>query len=188
MSHIDLLRHGEVQGGSRFCGHHDVPLTPTGWQQMYSRVAQQQWDVIVTSPLVRCADFAQVWGWQQSLAVIYEPRLQEMHFGVWEGKTAAEIMIEDENALSNFWTDPEQYSPPQGESLVCFSQRVLAAWHDVLQRYQDQRVLVVTHGGVIRLLAALTRQWPAKRLLEVEVKHASLWRYGSEAVLSPLPC
>lgn len=48
---VDLLRHGEVQGGSCFRGRTDDPLTAPGWQQMQQASASHDWDIIICLPL-----------------------------------------------------------------------------------------------------------------------------------------
>jgi len=56
---VDLLRHGEPVGGRRYRGQTDDPLSDKGWKQMWTAVAgQQPWQVIVTSTLSRCREFA----------------------------------------------------------------------------------------------------------------------------------
>ena len=56
---IDLLRHGEPRGGAKFRGHTDDPLSETGWTQMRAAVqGDSPWQVVVSSPLLRCAEFA----------------------------------------------------------------------------------------------------------------------------------
>ncbi len=56
---IDLIRHGEPQGGMRYRGQLDDPLSELGWQQMRNATANvQPWEHIVSSTLSRCADFA----------------------------------------------------------------------------------------------------------------------------------
>jgi broad specificity phosphatase PhoE len=62
---IDLLRHGEPEGGRMFRGGGtDHPLSQTGWQQMSQSVEariernRQNWDAIVSSPMLRCQAFA----------------------------------------------------------------------------------------------------------------------------------
>ena len=53
------MRHGEPEGGGYYRGITDDPLTQTGWRQMNDAVAgRQSWEVIISSPLVRCLDFA----------------------------------------------------------------------------------------------------------------------------------
>ena len=58
MAVIDLIRHGEPEGGRRYRGATDDPLTAAGWRQMEAAVAGLSWQRIYSSPLVRCADFA----------------------------------------------------------------------------------------------------------------------------------
>jgi broad specificity phosphatase PhoE len=60
-THIDLLRHGEVLGGSCYRGITDDPLTNKGWQQMQAKLdCNKHWDVIISSPLSRCHHFAKL--------------------------------------------------------------------------------------------------------------------------------
>jgi len=54
-----LLRHGETEGGARYWGRTDVPLSSRGWRQMRTAVTGRSWDLIVSSPLRRCATFAE---------------------------------------------------------------------------------------------------------------------------------
>ncbi len=177
---IDLLRHGETVGGSRFRGSIDDALTEKGWSQMNAAITREMtnhtqiWDRIISSPLQRCADFAHKLGQQQSLPVSLDTRFQEMHFGDWEGRTASELIATDENALTQFWNDPVQNTPPGAEPLLVFQQRILSAWADLLRDHRNECILLVTHGGVMRVLLCHVQQRPIKQLLEIEVKHAAL--------------
>jgi len=170
---IDLLRHGDT-GLPGFRGSLDDELAPPGWRQMEQAIAGKEWDVVVSSPRLRCAAFAQTLAARCGLPLHLDERLAEMHFGAWEGKTAAELMQSDAEALQNFWQDPERYPPPQGERMEKFSERVLQAWEYIRQQYAGQRVLVVAHGGVIRRILCHTRGLPLSELLSLEVAHGSL--------------
>lgn len=61
---IDLMRHGEPQGGRMLRGSTDHPLSDTGWQQVTDAVMRHTvegrppYDAIVSSPLARCREFA----------------------------------------------------------------------------------------------------------------------------------
>lgn len=172
---VGLLRHGEVEGGSRFRGHTDDPLTPAGLAQMYAALADSdRWDRVISSPLIRCAEFASAFARQSSLPLTFDTRLKEIHFGRWEGRSAAELMTEDPEALARFWRDPDAYPPPSGESLAHFRARVLDVWNDILSAYADQHVLIVTHGGVIRVLLCHVFQVSVSRWHEFEVTHGQL--------------
>ncbi|MFP9025997.1 histidine phosphatase family protein, partial [Pseudomonas aeruginosa] len=74
-----------------------------------------------------------------------------------------------------FWADPYAFTPPGGEPLSEFEARVLAAQRRLRQRHAGRRVLLVTHGGVIRLLLACARGLPRERLLQVDVGHGALF-------------
>ncbi|ENB9663565.1 alpha-ribazole phosphatase family protein [Pseudomonas putida] len=173
---LDLLRHGETeQGGLR--GSLDDALTDKGWAQMRSAVAEAgPWQVLVSSPLQRCARFADELGARLNVPVQREPALQELHFGDWEGRSAAQIMEHQADVLGRFWADPYAFTPPNGEPVEAFAERVLAAVERLHLQHAGKRVLLVTHGGVMRLLLARARGLPREQLLQVEVGHGALMR------------
>jgi alpha-ribazole phosphatase len=173
---LDLLRHGEVEGGRRFRGSTDDPLTAEGWNQLRAAAAAHgPWDRIVTSPLQRCRKFAEGLAAETSLPLTVEPRLAELHFGEWEGLGFEELCVSAPLALRRFVADPFRHPPPGAESLPGFRQRTLAALAD-LARHAGGRVLAVTHGGVIRMLLCHVREWPEQRFQEIEVDYAALFR------------
>ncbi|MCB2253318.1 alpha-ribazole phosphatase family protein [Pseudomonas chlororaphis] len=181
---LDLLRHGETELGGGLRGSLDDALTDAGWQQMRAAVAGRgPWDRVVSSPLQRCARFAEALGARLALPVVLEADLQELHFGAWEGQSAAALMSTDAEALGRFWADPYAFTPPQGEPVLAFSARVLAAVERLYQSYAGERVLLVSHGGVMRLLLARARGLPREQLLSVEVAHGGLFALRIEAGL-----
>ena len=173
---LDLLRHGETELGGGLRGSLDDALTAKGWAQMRAAVEQQgPWDRLVSSPLQRCARFADELGARLNLPVTLEKDLQELHFGAWEGQSAAALMETDAEGLGLFWADPYAFTPPQGEPVSEFSQRVLGAIDRLHRAYAGERVLLISHGGVMRLLLAQARGLPRAQLLNVEVIHGGLF-------------
>ncbi len=173
---IDALRHGATARAG-FLGHLDVPLTPQGWAQMRAAVREGgPWDCAVSSPLTRCAEFAREFAALRGLPLHVDPRLRELHFGAWEGKDAQELSQTEPDALSRFWSDPYRHPPPGGETLEAFETRVLSAWRDLAERHAGQRLLVISHGGVIRMLLCHARGLARGELLRLDVPHASLHR------------
>ena len=174
--HLDLLRHGETELGGGLRGSLDDALTDRGWEQMREAVAAGgPWDRLVSSPLQRCARFAEQLGVRLDLPVHLDKDLQELHFGAWEGCSAAALMDTDAEALGRFWADPYAFTPPDGEPVLEFSKRVLAAVERLTVAYAGERVLLVSHGGVMRLLLAQARGLPREQLLNVEVGHGALF-------------
>ncbi|MGG2020815.1 alpha-ribazole phosphatase family protein [Pseudomonas sp. AO-1] len=179
---LDLLRHGETELGGGLRGSLDDALTEKGWAQMRAAViAGGPWDRLISSPLQRCARFAAELGEQLNLPVQLDKDLQELHFGAWEGQSAAALMETDAEALGLFWADPYAFTPPQGEPVSDFAARVLGAVARLHQAYAGERVLLISHGGVMRLLLAQARGLPREQLLNVEVAHASLFALSVEA-------
>ena len=173
---LDLLRHGETELGGGLRGSLDDALTTLGWTQMRDTVTGQgPWDRIVSSPLQRCALFARELSEQLDLPVSFDKDLQELHFGAWEGQSAAALMEVDEQALGLFWADPYAFTPPDAEPVLEFSARVLSAVSRLQRDFAGQRVLVVCHGGVMKLLLAQARGMPREQLLQVPVIHGALF-------------
>ncbi len=186
MSHIGLLRHGEVAGGTRFRGRLDDPLTPHGWRQMRDALAGDgPWQAVVSSPLQRCAAFARDWAEERDLPLVLDGRLAEIDFGAWEGHTVAEIHAREPEALGRFWSDPVNHPPPGGESLAVFSRRVLSAWEEIQADGRD--TLVVTHGGVIRVLLCRLRGLELSAAPGLEVGHGALVRVENGRLLEAAP-
>ena len=172
---LDLLRHGETELGGGLRGSIDDALTDAGWAQMRAAVADQgPWDRLVSSPLQRCARFAEELGAQLGVPVHQDKALQELHFGAWEGQSTAALMDTSAEALGRFWSDPYAFTPPDGEPVADFSARVLAAVERLHAAHAGERVLLITHGGVMKLLLAQARGLPREQLLNVDVAHASL--------------
>jgi alpha-ribazole phosphatase len=179
---LDLLRHGETELGGGLRGSLDDALTEKGWEQMRAAVLEQgPWDRLVSSPLQRCARFADELAEKLGLPVELDKDLQELHFGAWEGQSAAKLMETDAEALGLFWADPYSFTPPQGEPVAAFSARVLAAVARLQAAYAGERVLLISHGGVMRLLLAQARGLPREQLLNVEVGHGALFSLSVES-------
>ncbi len=179
---LDLLRHGETELGGGLRGSLDDALTDKGWAQMRAAVVEQgPWDRLISSPLQRCARFAHELGAQLELPVHLDKDLQELHFGAWEGQSAAALMETDAEGLGLFWADPYAFTPPEGEPVEDFSTRVLAAVARLHAAYAGERILLISHGGVMRLLLAQARGLPREQLLNVEVGHGSLFSLSVES-------
>ncbi|CAD5376861.1 Alpha-ribazole-5'-phosphate phosphatase [Pseudomonas sp. OF001] len=174
---LDLLRHGETEQGGGLRGRIDDALTARGWTQMRDAVeGATPWQAVVSSPLQRCAAFAAELAARHGLPLQLESGLRELDFGAWDGRSAAELMASDAEGLGRFWADPYAFTPPDGEPLFDFEARVLDAVERLHERFASRHLLLVTHGGVMRLLLARARGLPRRDLLQVEVGHGALQR------------
>ncbi|MBF0296177.1 MAG: alpha-ribazole phosphatase family protein [Magnetococcales bacterium] len=180
---LDLLRHGAPEGGVKYRGSLDDPLAPEGWEAMWATVRHHPpWDRILTSPLRRCAEFAQELGKRIDRPVTVDPRLREMSFGRWEGRTAAEILAADGDLLPRFWRNPLENPPPGGDDLREVRQRLLQLWNELPANPEGERILVVAHGGVIRVLLSFVLMTPLEHLSRITVPYAALARIKIERI------
>ncbi|MFV5262623.1 histidine phosphatase family protein [Acinetobacter courvalinii] len=181
--HLDLLRHGETTLSHTLRGHLDDALTEQGWLQMQSTIqqyldAQVHWDVIISSPLQRCQNFAAAFAKQLELPLLLKAEIKEMYFGDWEGVSTQTIYENEPELLANFWQFPTQYHAPNGESLHQFQQRVLHGFNEIyvqMQQHNWNKALIVTHGGVIKLLTCLARQQKLDDLLTMPAELGKLY-------------
>lgn len=176
---IDLLRHGDT-GQRSYRGQLDDPLTALGWAQLRTAVAGRRWDAVVSSSLRRCADFAHEVATTLGVPLMIDARLAEYHFGDWQGVPIEELAERDGDALGRFWADPVAHPPPGAEMFAQFRARLCAALDDVARLNPRRRVLVVTHGGAIRLLRCLVEAREYGDMAGIDVPHACLhalpWR------------
>jgi broad specificity phosphatase PhoE len=144
-----------------------LPL-PEAETPVRSAAGRGTWDRILCSPLQRCAAFALALGERARIEVEPLDAFRERGFGVWEGKRADEI---EPDALARFWTDPAGYDPPDAEPFAEFRQRVIDGWQRLVDEGAE-RSLVITHGGVIRVILGEILGLPDDRLILIEVPHA----------------
>ncbi|MNN57439.1 2,3-bisphosphoglycerate-dependent phosphoglycerate mutase [compost metagenome] len=90
-------------------------------------------------------------------------------------------METDAQGLGLFWADPYSFTPPRGEPVADFSARVLAALERLHATHAGERILLISHGGVMRLLLAQARGLPREQLLNVEVGHGALFSLTLES-------
>ena len=156
MTKIDVMRHGEPDGGRRYRGYGiNDPLTDKGWQQMWGAISDQPpWDLIVSSPLSRCLDFSLALSERENIPCIVEDNMKEIGFGVWEGLTPEDILAEDSEALNHFYADPVNNRPEGAEGLEVFSRRVWDAYQSIASKHEGKHILIVGHAGVVRAIAA----------------------------------
>lgn len=182
------MRHGEPAGGRKYRGQLDDPLSEKGWQQMWDAVGTfDGWNAVVTSPLRRCADFANLLGGRLGVPVRSDDRLKEGRFGAWEGKLPAEICADNPLRLFEFRRDPTGHAPDGAEPVAEVYARVGAAWRDMVCDFAGRHVLVVAHAGVIRMMLAHALGLPVENVYRIQVGNAALTRievehYGDESL------
>ena len=162
MSRLLLVRHGESEwnAAQRWQGHHDVPLTPRGeeqakraGEQLRAMLAGQEIHGLAASDLSRAHRTAEIIGSALGVTRVHvDPRLRERHVGEWTGLTIDEVEAQYPG-LPELWRKNQLERIPGGESNSEVMERVLAGLGDLVLRHPEPAwIVVVTHGGVIRLI------------------------------------
>jgi len=176
------MRHGEPVGGVKYRGSLDDPLSEQGWQQMRNTLQRmleddQHWDHIISSPMLRCQQFAAEAARQLAVPLTIEPDLRELAFGDLEGLTPEQAWEQYPELLGNLWQDPENHTPPNGESYSGFCQRIDKALFKIIHQHPDGSLLIVAHGGVIRAALHNFLHLGASDSFKVDVPYASVTRF-----------
>jgi alpha-ribazole phosphatase len=194
MVRLLLIRHAATAwtAQGRFQGQTDIPLSAHGWRQvtaLVQRLRAETLHMLYASDLQRAWETARAIAAPHVLHVHAEPRLREMAFGRWEGLTYAEMQEQDAQSLAAWECDQLHSAPPGGETLLHMTQRVKAAYVDILAAGQDQTVGLVAHGGPLQLLLCLALGLSPQAYWQFAVSPASLSElcvYEQGAILTRL--
>lgn len=178
---IDLIRHGEPVGGRRYRGHKDDPLSDTGWRQMRTAVANQKpWDVVVSSPLSRCAAFATELSQHHGVPLHFDERFKEISWGEWEGSTTQDINTKYPGWLLRYRSAPHENVPPGAEPIAEFRERVISAWKDLLVRHCGKHIILVGHAGITRAAICHSLNISIENMFRIQVEYAAITRIQIE--------
>ncbi len=150
-----LVRHGQTEGNARhlFIGSTDLPLDSLGEHQaklVGDRFADIGIDVLISSPMRRARQTAAEINRTTGKPIEIVDGLSEIDFGALEGFTIEQVLAqfpEMRSRLDAIGNVDLQW--PEGESRFNFNDRVLTTLLGVLERYVNETVAVVCHGGVI---------------------------------------
>ncbi|WP_010530008.1 histidine phosphatase family protein [Lentibacillus jeotgali] len=179
---VTLFRHGVTKANleKRYVGWRDPPITREACKRLKVMESDMpNFDHCVSSDLTRCRQTADILC--PSMQTVLSEAFREMHFGQWELKTYADL-YQDET-YQNWLSDPFSGRMPDGESFADMEKRVMSGWNSLKKTIHDQgyqKVLLVTHGGVIRsLLTKLADE--TKSFWQWQIPHASgirlCWTY-----------
>ncbi len=179
---VHLLRHGEPVGGNVFRGVTDMALSQHGDWQFRQRVQQCLANIVptavVSSPLQRCLSSARWLAAHHQLTCQVDSAWREIDYGEWENRPVAEVLAESGQQAQQLWQDPLNFCAPGGEPVSALQQRVLAAWQQLLSEYRGKVVIVVCHGGVMRILAQALLQLAPQAMNRLAIPYAGWLQFG----------
>lgn len=162
---IIAIRHGETAWNveTRLQGHTDIELNATGrWQAQCAAKALADEDIstLYTSDLTRAHDTAlAIAAPVPSRKVIPTTGLRERGFGIFEGKTYAQLDAEAPEAARRWRQRDVDFAPEGGETLIQLRERIARTVDALASQHLGEQIVLVAHGGVLDTLYRLaTRQ------------------------------
>lgn len=139
-------------------------------------------DALYVSPLLRCRTTADPIADALGLEVSLDERVQECHFGEWEGLTSAEVRERYPHHFAR-WISDEAVSPPGGESWRSVYDRAGEWFDEATAAHDGGTVVAVVHGGVVLSLVRRIVQAPYLALVAMEVDPCSITLLGARSQL-----
>ena len=178
MTRIYLIRHGETEWNRehKLQGHSNVILSPEGIHQaqLFAKHAPfHSVDAIYSSDLSRAFKTAKILSHKFGLPVIEERGLRETNFGEWEGRRLSELLAEVP-AFEKFFTRPDKVHPPNGETFLECQARAITALEEIIAEHDNQNVIIVSHGAVIRLILCAALDMPIRKMWAISQSNMAL--------------
>jgi phosphoserine phosphatase len=180
---IFVARHGETTWNAegRIQGRSDPALSPKGYEQslgLLGHLKTHPLSAIYTSTLQRAIVTAEPTAKYFNLSIRKQPELDEISFGILEGKM---LLKPDEDTLrewERFKNDRWIYRIPGAENYTDVANRVLFFHERILRQHRDQEILVVGHRVVNRLLIGMLLDYSLEEAPSFEQTNDMLYSIG----------
>lgn len=144
---ILITRHGQTEWNvlKRVQGKVDIELNENGRNQATittKKLELEKIDLIISSPLKRALQTAQIINQSKKIPIIIDERISERDFGEFEGKETTDFNFEE------FWSYKANKKYEKAENIKDFFDRIYKFLDETKERYKNKRILIVTHGGV----------------------------------------
>lgn len=174
-----LIRHGESNWNriDRVQGQSNPHLSKKGKEQaeaVAERLKTLKFSFLYSSHLARAYQTAEAISSKTGLPIKVDPNLSEMHLGEWEGKYGKTLWKENET-FREWFKKTAEISPPLGETLFQFRDRIDSAFSKLIASQQSQeRGIVVTHSGAISVWLAHLLSMDFNKIWSIPTSNASI--------------
>ena len=157
MGKIFIVRHGQTSGNRarKYFGITDIELNEEGIIQaglISKRLERENICRIYSSNLKRAFKTAEIIAKPHKINVESKKDLMEINFGDWEGLSFQEIQKSYPHEFSKWQNNIMDFTIPHGESVLELKKRVEPAFSEILNSAVENNVVIVTHGGPIRVI------------------------------------
>jgi len=156
MIKLVFVRHGETENNKKgiLQGHLDSPLNENGIkdaEDLASNLKKINFDVIISSNLLRAQQCSeQIAKYFPHLSIIKEPLLKEKFFGEHQGKVLVDLGFKN-NIYPEMVRHLYECNCEGGETNEQLTQRIKVFLDNLIEKHNNKKILIVTHGGVIML-------------------------------------
>jgi len=176
---VIVVRHGETAWNAegRIQGHLDSPLNEEGLAQavlVADRLARQRFSRLYSSDLGRALQTAQPLSDKSGRAVHADARLRERNLGIFQGHTGAQCERRWPKHYAGFRSRDPEHMIPAGESGRELYERVVDVFTALAREHPGERLVVVTHGGVLDALYRFVRGVPLELARDFPIYNASI--------------
>jgi len=174
-----LVRHGSTAWNQegRIQGHTDTPLSDEGRDQARAlsvALAGVEINAVYASDLSRAMETARLALGDRDVPICATGALRELAYGEWEGVTEDEAVRRDPERYARWHTGNPLFAAPGGESFTELRERVAAFAATVSARHPAGNILIVSHGGAVRMLGLVMLGLPQELFSRLVVSRASL--------------
>ena len=173
-----LVRHGEsiANGKSIYQGQsYDLGLSCLGKKQaevLAKRLKKFQIDKILTSPLKRTFQTAQIIAEKCQTSLIIDQDLMETNHGLWEGKSINEVKISYPEIFNSWQKTPSNTIFPQGESFFNTAKRVKKWLRN--NKELKGKIVVVAHDNILRIIFSEVLSFPLDKIWTISLNQAAI--------------
>ena len=166
---LHLIRHGQTNWNEerRAQGQSDSRLTKKGEEQALSlakKINHMKFDKIFCSSSLRTRQTAELLFPNNTLNIEYLDSLREIFLGPWEGRLYQDIEVTDSKSHKHFWEEPHLFDVEGAESFYQLQKRAVATVHAIAEKFTSKRVVIVSHGALIKSLLCDAEQKSIKEL------------------------
>ncbi len=162
---IHLIRHTAVENPDHLCyGFAEMPLRKNFEEDFKAIQIDKDFDLIISSPSQRCQLLAKHFHQHYET----DERIREMNFGDWELKKWDEIPEEE---INPWYEDFVTIKAKNGENLLEMQSRVAEFWNELISKEDMNKILIITHAGVIRLILQAILQFPLKNMFSIQIDY-----------------
>ena len=172
---IFITRHGQTEWNvlGKLQGHKDIELNQTGRNQaemVREKLKDEKIDLIITSPLKRAKETAQIINKGFNTTILEDERLIERGFGDFEGVTKVELQKRKEKIpeIGESFNYIKNVSIYNMETIQDLCKRVYSCLDEITLKYKDKNVLLVTHGSVSVPVKCYFMQYNLEDLIDRE--------------------